>query len=101
MLFIPFLFLITLLYPPVLKDIFIPSFLYCWPAAQSLSAAVIQSLQRKVYRVPNNFKLEVIRLVIFLVCFIFTWYLAINFMRGVVLWGVWFQEPVCRFDGCG
>jgi hypothetical protein len=74
MIFIPSLFLLTLLYPPVLKNIFIPSFLYCWPAAQSLSAAVIQSLQRKVYTIPNNFKLDVVRLVIFLVCFIFTWW---------------------------
>lgn len=73
-LFIPLLFLITMMYPPFLKDLFVPSFLYCWPAAQSLATAVVQSLQRKAYRAPNNFRVEMARLVIFLVCFIFTWW---------------------------
>ncbi len=74
MLCIPFLFVLTLLYPPFLKDLFIPSFLYCWPAAQFLTAAVVQSLQRKAYKIPNNFRVEVARLIIYLICFIFTWW---------------------------
>lgn len=89
-LFVPFLYLVTLLYPPVLKDLFVPSFLYCWPAAQSLAAAVVQSLQRKVYRIPNNFRVEMARLVIFLFCFIFTWWVWFVCLCGCYL-----------LDGCG
>ena len=69
---IPVLYFITLIYPPKLKDLFVPAFLYCWPAKQAITAAVIQKLQRKHYAF-NSFRLEAVRLFAFLVCFVFTW----------------------------
>ena len=69
---IPLLYFITLIYPPKLKDLFVPAFLYCWPAKQAITAAVIQKLQRKYYAF-NSFRLEAVRLFAFLICFVFTW----------------------------
>ncbi len=73
-LLMPIIYLLTLLYPPVLKNLFVPSFLYCWPAGQGLTVAIVQSLQRKSYKNPNHFKVEGVRLAIFLACFVFTWW---------------------------
>ena len=64
---------LQLLYPVVLKDLFIPSFLLVWPARQAFSVAFVQYMQRKITRVPNTFRHKTIHLFLFLAAFIFTW----------------------------
>lgn len=63
-----------LVYPPVLKNLFIPSFLLCWPARQAVGVALVQLAQRHVRTRANiPLRAKIINLFIFLFCFIFTW----------------------------
>ncbi len=68
---LPMLYLITLVYPPTLRSLFIPSFFYCFPASFSLSTALLQALQRSSR--SSKFKLKMIALTSVFLCFLFTW----------------------------
>ena len=69
----PSLSTVQLLYPPVLRNLFVPLFLLCWPARQALAAAIIQSASRQLGVTPRVFTLKAFALATFLLCFIFTW----------------------------
>lgn len=73
MVIIPLLNFITLCYPPVLRNLFVPSFLYCWPAMYSFTTAIILALQRNAQSRPSSFRLKVITLASVFICFMFTW----------------------------
>ena len=70
---VPVLYFLTLIYPPLLKDLFIPAFFYCWPAGRAVTVAMIQVLQRGMHRRTNSFRLKAISLAVMFLCFLFTW----------------------------
>ncbi|XP_064392695.1 potassium channel subfamily T member 1-like [Halichondria panicea] len=70
---LPLLYLLTLFYPPILRNLFIPSFFYCFPARLCFSTAILQALQRSTQSRPSTFRLKMITLTSMFLCFLFTW----------------------------
>eukprot|EP00731_Ephydatia_muelleri_P023902 Em0016g173a len=66
-------FLATLFYPPILRHLFVPSFLLCWPAGYVLRGALVQLAQRTTIRQSNSvFRIKAVNLLIICMNFLFT-----------------------------
>ena len=62
------------LYPPILRQLFVPSFLLCWPAGYVLRGAIVQLAQRTTIRQSNSvFRVKAVNLAITCINFLFTW----------------------------
>ena len=61
-------------YPTCLHLLFIPSFLYCWPARFILLIIIRNSSQGSFFRHSTALRTTVISLSSFMICFLISWY---------------------------